>query len=143
MAGDRGPRRYGVRRRDDSGAVVPYVVLLTATLVVVLGLAVGGGQALAAHTSAYDEAEQAARAGAAALATSGLRQGSIETDVAAAVQAAQSFMAAAGHPGAASVRANLVVATVSPYRVVTPLLAIVGISSLSISASASASAVAG
>jgi hypothetical protein len=135
------PHRAG--RGDDGGAVVAYVVLLTAALVVILGLAVGGGQALAARTSAYDEAEQAARAGAAALAAVGLRQGSIETDAPAAVQAAQSFMAAAGHPGAAVVRGNLVIAIVSPYRLATPLLAIAGISSLSVSASASASAVAG
>lgn len=143
MRRDRGATAHRIRRPDDSGAVVAYVVLLTATLVVVLGLAVGGGQALAAHTTAYDEAEQAARAGAAALAASGLRSGAIETDATAAMLVAQSFMAAAGHPGAATVRGNLVVATVSPYRVATPLLAIAGITSLVVSASASARAVAG
>jgi hypothetical protein len=138
-----GPSVHRVRRVTDSGAVVAYVVLLSSTLAVVLGLAVGGGQALAAHTSAYDEAEQAARAGAATLAASGLRSGDIETDAAAAVEVAQSFMTTAGHPGVATVLGNLVSATVSPYRVATPLLAIAGISSLTVSASASATAVAG
>jgi hypothetical protein len=52
-------------------------------------------------------------------------------------------MRTAGHPGTASVRGDAVVATVTPFRVSTPLLGLVGIQSLSVSATAAASALTG
>jgi hypothetical protein len=129
------------RGRRDQGAVTALVVLLTATLTVLLGLAVDAGLALSARQAGYAEAEQAARAGAAALAAGALRSGAVAPGAGAAVAAAEQYMAAAGHPGTAVVRGDEVVATVLTYRVPTPLLGLVGIPSLAVSASAAATAV--
>ena len=126
------------RAAGDRGSVVAYVLLLAAALVVVLGLAVGGGEAMAAHQAAYAEAEEAARAGAAALAAYALRSGDVAVDQAAAITAAEDFMASSGHPGNVAVLGNVVEVSVSPYRVATPLLGIAGIASLTVSATASA-----
>jgi hypothetical protein len=127
----------------DEGAVSAFVVLLVGILVVLLGLAVDAGQALSARQAAYAEAEQAARAGAAALATGALRSGSLQPAASAAVASAERYMAVAGHAGTALVRGDQVVATVLPYRVSTPLLGLVGIPSLAVSATATATAVPG
>ena len=114
-----------------------FVVLLLVALFVVMGMVVDGGSALAAHQSAVDEAEQAARAGAGALSVDALRSGTIQLDPAAAVAAAQAFTVGAGHPGTATVSAGVVTVSIS-YRVPTSILGIVGIGSLPVSATASA-----
>jgi hypothetical protein len=129
--------------RAEDGVVTAYVVLLLATLLIVLGLAVDGGIALSARQGAYAEAEQAARAGAAVLSAAGLRGGTIAASSSAAVAAAEQYMTASGHPGSASVLGDQVVATVLPYRIPTPLLALAGIPSLAVSATAAATAVVG
>jgi hypothetical protein len=131
------------RKRGEDGLVVAYVVLTSAAMASLLGLALEGGSALNARQAAYVEAEQAARAGAAMLAATGLRAGNLEIEGGAAVAAAESFMASAGHPGRAWVSGDKVVAQVSAFRVPTPLLQIVGIGSLTVSASAAATSVAG
>jgi hypothetical protein len=127
----------------EEGIVTAYVVLLVSMLMVVLGLAFDGGIALSARQAAYAEAEQAARAGAAALSTSSLRQGGVDPAIAQAVSVAEAYMAAAGHPGTVSVTGDKVVAEVLPYRIPTPLLGLVGIPSLEVSATAAAAAVTG
>lgn len=128
---------------SDRGAVTAFVVLWIAVLAVLLGLAIDVGMALSARQGAYAEAEQAARAGAAALAAGALRAGAVAPASTAAVAAAERFMAAAGHPGTAVVHGDEVFATVSPYRVPTPLLGLVGMPSLAVSATASATALPG
>jgi Flp pilus assembly protein TadG len=129
--------------RGEEGIVTAYVVLLVSMLMVVLGLAFDGGIALSARQAAYAEAEQAARAGAAALSTSSLRLGGVDPAIAEAAAAAEGYMAAAGHPGTVSVNGDEVVAVVLPYRISTPLLGLVGIPSLEVSATAVATAVTG
>ena len=129
--------------RSDAGAVAAYILLLLAAMMALLGLAFDGGMALSAHQAAFTEAEQAARAGAAALGAGDLRGGVVQPAVEAAISAAEHFMAASGHPGVATVVGDEVVATVLPYRVSTPLLGLAGVSSLTVSASAAATAVAG
>jgi hypothetical protein len=131
------------RARGDEGAVTPFVVLTVATLMALFGLAFDAGLALSAHQAAYGEAEQAARAGAAALSTASLRSGTVAPGSGAAVAAAERFMAASGHPGTAIVSGDEVFATVLPYRVSTPLLGLVGVPSLAVSATAAATAVTG
>jgi Flp pilus assembly protein TadG len=123
--------------RDQNGSISAFVVLLLVALVVLLGLVVDGGSALSARQSAADEAEQAARAGAGALSVQALRAGSLQLDPAAAVAAAESFTAAAGHPGTASVSGGVVTVQIH-YRVATVVLGIVGIQSLPVSAVAAA-----
>lgn len=131
------------RRRDDEGLVAAYVVLTSAALASVLGLALDCGTVLNARQSAFVEAEQAARAGASALTATGLRSGGIEIASQIAVSAAEAYMVAAGHPGTAVVRGNQVIAQVSAFRIPTPLLRIVGIGSIAVSARAAAIALAG
>ncbi len=135
--------RREYRSRRDDGAITAYVVLLLGAMMALLGLAFDGGLALSAHQAAYTEAEQAARAGASALAGWELRGGLVLPATGAAIEAAEQFMSATGHPGVVTVVGDRVVATVLPYRVSSPLLGFAGVSSLTVSASASATAIAG
>ncbi|MGC9962536.1 MAG: hypothetical protein ABSE47_11630 [Acidimicrobiales bacterium] len=134
------PRRS---REDDAGSVTPFVLLLCACLAALLGLVAEGGLVLSDRETALAEAEQAARAGVAVLTTSTLRAGGIATGGGAAISAAERFMARSGHPGTASEANGVITATVTPFRVSTPLLALAGVASISVTASASASAVVG
>jgi len=123
--------------RPDSGSISAFVALLLVALIVLLGLVVDGGSVLSARQAATDEAEQAARAGAGALSVQALRAGSLQLDPGAAVAAAESYAAAAGHPGTATVSQGVVTVVIN-FRVGTEVLGIVGIHSLPVSAVASA-----
>ncbi len=127
---------------DADGSISAFVVLLLVALMVLAGLVVDGGTALSAQQSAADEAEQAARAGAGALSVDALRSGSLQLDPSTAVAAAESFAAAAGHPGTATVSDGVVTVRIR-YRVATEVLGIVGIDSLPVSVVASATNVQG
>ncbi|MGO9560598.1 MAG: hypothetical protein ACLPQS_09020 [Acidimicrobiales bacterium] len=134
-----GEGRYS---RRDEGSIAAFTVLLCAALVALLGLVAEGGQVLADRESAMAEAEQAARTGAAQLSPSTLHLGGIVDVGPEPAQAAEYVMAADGHRGVARAAGDVVTATVTPFSVSTPLLALVGIPSVSISAHASAKAVA-
>ncbi|HLN07208.1 MAG TPA: pilus assembly protein TadG-related protein [Acidimicrobiales bacterium] len=124
------------------GAVTPFVMLLCVALVALLALVVDGGRVLNARETALSEAEQAARAGAVQLSASSLHGGLTAVQVASAIATAERYMAASGHPGSATVAGTVVVTTVR-FLLPTPLLALVGISALPVSASAAATAVVG
>jgi hypothetical protein len=128
------PRR-GAMAQD--GSIGAFVVLLLLALFALIGLVVDGGSAITAQQSAYNEAEQAARAGAGAVSVDALRSGLVRIDQSGAVAAAEAFTVAAGHPGIATVSGGTVHVQVH-YRIPTEILGIVGISSLPVSASASA-----
>jgi Flp pilus assembly protein TadG len=106
-------------------------------LFALMGMVLDGGSALAARQSATDEAEQAARAGAGALSVDSLRSGSVQIDQAAAVEAAEQFTVAAGHPGTATVAAGIVTVRIQ-YQIPTQVLGIIGVATLPVVASASA-----
>ena len=131
------------RRPGDAGSVTPFVLLLSLCLAALLGLVGEGGLVLSARESAVAEAEQAARAGAAVLSAQTLRAGGISDGGGGAIAAAERFMADSGHPGTAVDANGGVTATVTPFRVRTPLLALAGVPSISVTASASARAVVG
>ncbi len=131
------------RHRGDAGSVTPFVLLLCVCLAALLGLLAEGGLVLAARESAVAEAEQAARAGAAVLTPATVRTGGISTGGSEAVAVAEFLMALNGHPGTATDSNGVITATVTPFRVSTPLLALAGISSITVGASASSRAVAG
>lgn len=120
-----------------------FVLLLAIGLFALLGLVAEGGLVLSMREAVLAEAEQAARAGVAVLTPATLRAGGITTGGVPAIRAAEAFMAASGHPGVASDVDGIVTATVTPFRVSTPLLALAGVRSITVSASASATAVAG
>lgn len=69
------PRARERRRavRDDTGSVALYLSLFMVALLVMAGLVIDGGAAIAARARASDLAEQAARAGADALVPASLR----------------------------------------------------------------------
>jgi Flp pilus assembly protein TadG len=116
--------------QSERGSVSAFLALLAVALLAVAGLVVDGGSALAAKRGAIDEAEQAARAGAAVLAESEVR--STSTGTGSAVSAAEDYMASAGHPGVAWVSGNQVAARVA-YSKPTVLLGIVGVGSVQVS----------
>jgi Flp pilus assembly protein TadG len=124
-------------RGSEEGSISAFVVLLLIAIFVLMGLVVDGGSAISAHQAATDEAEQAARAGAGALSLDALRDGSVQIDQAEAIDAAEQFTVAAGHPGVATVSSGTVNVTVE-YQIHTDILGIIGIDSLPVSASASA-----
>jgi Flp pilus assembly protein TadG len=129
-------RRVGPEATE-TGSVSAFVVLLIVAVMAMMGLVVDGGRAMSAQQSAFDEAEQAARAGAGALSVSALRDGSVQIDPTAAVTAAEAFTVADGHPGVATVSDGVVRVQIS-YTIQTQVLGIAGISTLPVSASATA-----
>lgn len=128
---------------DDGGSATLFVVMLAAALMAMAGLVIDGGYALAARQEAGATAEQAARAGADAIATDTLRAGGpIQIDPAAAVAAAQEYLATTGHTGTAAVVDNAVTVTVRITRP-TAVLSAIGIDTVSSTATATAEGITG
>jgi hypothetical protein len=131
------------RERSEAGSVTPFVLIVCVCLAALLGLVAEGGLVLSAREAAVAEAEQAARAGAAVLSPDTVRAGGTSDGGSSAVGVAEYFMILNGHPGTANAAGGVVTATVSPFRVSTPLLALAGIATVTVTATASAQAVAG
>lgn len=139
-----GRARGGATIRDpdaESGAITAFVAVFAVVLLVVVGLAVDAGRAIAAQRQAADLAEEAARAGAGQLSVDELRAGRIVIDGPSAIAAAEHYLTISGHPGTASVRGDDVTAHVV-IVVPTTILGLVRIKSISVSASESATDVA-
>jgi hypothetical protein len=85
--------RRGARLGDESGMVTAFVVIFTLALVLMAGLVLDGGLALAAKVQAIDDGQAAARAGAQAT--------------------AERYLAAAGRTGTVSVNGEQVTVTVT------------------------------
>ena len=103
-------------RLDDaeSGMVTAFVVIFTLALVLMAGLVLDGGLALAAKVQAIDDAQAAARAGAQAIDIPTYRaSGQITLDPAQATADAERYLAAAGHTGTVSVNGEQVTVTVT------------------------------
>jgi Flp pilus assembly protein TadG len=130
------------RSRREDGSLSVFVVILATALFALVGLVVDAGRAIAAKGAAMDEAEQAARTGADQVSIDALRQGQVEIEPAAAVQAAEGYLNAVGQSGTASVSGSTV--TVRIYgSEPTVILSIVGIDHIDFSAVASATNVHG
>lgn len=127
----------GARQSDEAGGITVFIALLAVALFALAGLVLDGGRAMSAQQAAQDEAEQAARSGAAALSVSALRTGAVRIDSQTAVADAVAYMMAAGHPGTATVVGNAVEVKIQ-YRVRTDILGMIGIGTLPVSASARA-----
>jgi Flp pilus assembly protein TadG len=128
-------------RPRDQGQVTAFVATMLLALFVMAGLVIDGGYALAARRRAVDEASEAARAGAQALAVEDYRAtGVLRLDPAAAVAAAQTFLVPTGHPGDVTVaddRVRVQVTVVQP----TALLRMIGIGELTVTGRAEARSV--
>lgn len=93
--------------RRDGGQVTPWVLVLTLACMLLAGLLLDGGLALAAHTRALDDAEGAARAGAQQLDLAAYReQGIVRLDPDAASAAARAYLTDAGAAGAVTATAT-------------------------------------
>jgi hypothetical protein len=92
-----------VTGRDDRGVVTAFVAIVAAGLLVVTGLVVDGGRAIATYREAADLAAAAARAGAQGVDDAALRVGVTRLDPHDARARARAFLDDAGHPGAGSV----------------------------------------
>jgi Flp pilus assembly protein TadG len=139
-------RRRCSRRRlnGDRGSISLYFAVVTIAALVMAGLALDGGAALAARERAPDLGTQAARAGANALTPVSLRgePGQLRADPAAAQQAVTRLLDAAGATGKATVSGDTVTVKVTVPRH-TVILSAVGDGDISQTASASATALYG
>ncbi|WP_239341607.1 pilus assembly protein TadG-related protein [Frankia sp. CiP3] len=129
--------------RGDAGVVTAFTVVFVTALILVAGLVLDGGLALAAKVRAIHTAEEAARAGAQAVDLAGYRaDGHVRLDPAGARQRAQAFLAAAGVAGTVVVTGTRVTVTVHA-TVPTQLLSLAGLDRLEVSGVGAAEAVRG
>lgn len=127
---------------SEVGSLTVFLSVLAVALLAMVGLVVDAGRAIAAQGEAMAVAEQAARAGAGQLSIDALRSGTVVVDPAAAMSAAQGYLAAAGGTGSVSVSGNQVTVRIDK-REPTALLAIVGIRQINVAAVATATDVHG
>src|ERR1700678_2851410 len=98
----------------DSGMVTAFVVIFTVALIVMAGLVLDGGLALAAKVQAIDDAQAAARAGAQAIDLPTYRPtGQIALDPSEASADAERYLATGGHTGTVAVNGEQVTVTVT------------------------------
>jgi Flp pilus assembly protein TadG len=138
---------HRVRRHADDnvrGSVSLYFAIVTLAALVMAGLVVDGGAALATRERAADLATQAARAGADALTPASLRglPTALHADPAAATRAADAILTDGGATGQVTVSGATVTVTVHLPRH-TVILSAVGLDNISQTASASATALVG
>jgi uncharacterized protein (UPF0333 family) len=120
--------------------VTAFVVIFTFALLLLAGLVIDGGLALAARVQAIDEAQAAARAGAQAIDLPLFRStGQIALDPSEATADATSYLAATGRSGTVTVNGNEVTVAVTISQP-TQILGIAGIGRLTVSGSGSATA---
>jgi Flp pilus assembly protein TadG len=124
----------------EAGQVEAFTVVMVLALVIMAGLVLDGGLALAAKIQALNEAQEAARAGAQALDLTLYRNsGQVRLAPDQAQTAAQDHLAAAGSTGTVTVTADEVTVTVHRDQD-TQILGLVGVGSLQVSATATARA---
>lgn len=129
--------------RDDSGQFLVMAVVFMTMFLALAGLVVDGGNYLNAKDAAATEAEQAARAGAAALDPGQLHGATLALDPTLAVQNAEQFMSAPSqHPGTAWVVGSTVYVNIT-YNQPTQLLSFIGISNMHVDVTEQATNVAG
>lgn len=98
----------------DRGSITAFVAVVATALVLVAGMAYDGGQVIAAHNAARNDAEQAARAGAQQIDLDHLRATSDpRLDPAAAEAAALAYLDRTGVTGTAVVSDASITVTVT------------------------------
>jgi Flp pilus assembly protein TadG len=122
--------------------VLPFVATVTAALLASAGLAVDGGNILAARREASGVAAAAARRGSEELAWRDVTSGRAALDADRAIAAAQSYLRQAGVGGTATAAPNRVTVTVTISEP-TVVLGAFGIGPKTVSATRSASPFAG
>lgn len=133
-------RRRATRDDAERGSVAIVMPILAVGMLSMAGLVVDGGAALGARGRAADVAQQAARAGADALAPNSLRSGSpsgLVVNPAAATAAANQVLAAGSVQGQVTVAGRIVTVTTQVSRP-TAMLSAVGIDTVTGRATATA-----
>lgn len=125
-------------RAPDGGYATAFVTVIALALMAVIGLAVDGGGAAAAHARAQHAAAEAARAGADELDLVYFRQtGIVRLNPAEASAAATAWLASTGITGSVSASTTEVTVTVTD-EAPTQVLGIVGVGSISVTAASTA-----
>jgi hypothetical protein len=113
-----------VNARDERGSITAFVAVVATALVLVAGMAYDGGQVIAAHNAARNDAERAARAGAQQIDLDHLRSTNEPIlDATAAEQAAVEFLERSGATGTATVSGASITVTVTAVQ---PMLILPG-----------------
>ncbi|MBR7827836.1 hypothetical protein KDK95_16065 [Actinospica sp. MGRD01-02] len=113
---------------------------MVVALLVLAGLVFDGGRALAARVTALDDAQEAARTGAQQIDLATFRAtGAAILNNAAAVTAAENYLAANGETGTATVNGDTVTVTATRTQT-TEILSMIGIGSFTENATATATA---
>ncbi len=115
-------------RARERGSVTTFIVLMVVPALLMAGLAFDGGQILTARRHAIDTAQNAALAGAQAVAGPVVRQGGVDVAPERVDAVAQQYLATNGATGTVQVGPNQVTVTVTE-TVELALLPLVGISS--------------
>jgi len=130
-------RRRPRGAQGERGSVTAFVVVLAAAFLVAAGLVIDGGLALAGKTTAEDEAQQAARTAATALAQGPLRDGQITVDPGSAIADAQAYITATGDSGTVTLDDTLIHVRIS-HRQPTRILGLFGVAEITVTADATA-----
>jgi len=126
--------------RGEDGQVTAFTVVMVTALLLVAGLVLDGGAALAAKVEAIGIAEDAARAGAQEIDLAAYRAtGRVQLVPDRAVAAARTYLTTSGHTGTATVTGDEVTVTVST-TIPTLLLGLAGVDDLTVSSQATAGA---
>jgi hypothetical protein len=134
-------RRLG--RSDDRGSVAPMAILGTLVVLILGGLVLDQGLAMADRVRLLDVAQGAARSGAQAVDLAIYRStGQVRLNPALAAANARRFLAQAGVTGSATASATAVTVSVSGVRR-TELLHLVGVTGIPVAATATATAATG
>lgn len=120
--------------RDDRGSITGFVVVLLVAVIGFAGLVIDGSRIVAEKISASDHAENAARAGAQEIAQ--LRNGLFVLDIPHANAAASAYLSAHGINGSVVASSAEISVTVTS-TISTTMLALVGVSSKTITATRS------
>jgi Flp pilus assembly protein TadG len=137
-------RRRPIADDKERGSISLYFAITTLAALVMAGLVIDGGAALATRERAADLATQAARAGATALTPTSLRgaPADLQADPTAATQAADAILRDGDATGQVTVSGDTVTVTAHLLRH-TVILSAVGLTNISQTATASATAVIG
>ena len=131
-------RRLRLLRRDrERGSITPFVVVFALGFIILAGFIYDGGRALAAKTSAINEAQQAARTAAQALNPADLRDNIIATTPGQAITDAEAYISACGDTGTVTIDGDQINVTVI-HRQPTEILGVIGISEITVTGDASA-----
>ena len=123
--------------RCESGSLSVFVVALAFSLVVLIGLVVDGGRALAARQAAANVASEAAQAGASQVSVQSLRWDEVGADGVRASKVAEAYFTARGYGGSVRTLDDVVTVSVSATQP-TAILGLIGIHEFHVAATASA-----